>query len=262
MSSARQLGTASLLSTLIGVQLRQLLMQRKTRALAVVQLLPVVGALVYVLFENVDGLTMFSGVAEQLLLPFLVPLAAIFYGGPAIVDEMEGRTLTYLTLRPISKATLFLGKVFAGTLVALLLVLIPTLLLFGICMFQAMDFSESLPVLGRVVGAATLGTVVYSAIFAALGAMFASSLLASILYFVASEMVLATLPVLELLSIRFHLRIVAGFLTSDRLGFLDRMVLDKPLQVEWWVSLMALCLVTAIAWAGGAVVFKEKQYLV
>lgn len=262
MSTTRKLGTMSLLSTLIGVQLRQLLTQRKTRALAIVQLLPVVGGLVYVLFENVDGLTMFSGVAETLLLPFLVPLAAIFYGGPAIVDEMEGRTLTYLTLRPISKATLFVGKVISGMLVSLLLVLVPTLLLFGVCMFQAMDFAESLPVLGRVIGAAACGVVAYNAVFAALGALFASSLLASILYFVGSEMILATLPVLELLSIRYHLRIIAGFLTSDRLGILDRMVLDKPLEVQWWVSLIAVLSLTIVATAAGAAIFKEKQYLV
>jgi ABC-2 type transport system permease protein len=204
MSTARKLGTMSLLSTLISVQLRQLLLQRKTKALAVVQLMPLIGAAVYVIFENIDGLTMFSGVAESLLLPFLVPLAAIFYGGPAVVDEMEGRTLTYLTLRPISKATLFVGKVIAGTIMALAIVLIPMLLLFGLCMFQSMDFAESLPVLGRVLASASCGIIAYSAIFAALGALFASSLLASILYFVAFEMVMATLPVLELLSIGFR----------------------------------------------------------
>lgn len=262
MSAQRKLGMMSLLGTLIGTQLRHLLVQRKTRALALVQLLPVLGALVYVIFENVDGLTMFSGVAESLLLPFLVPLAAIFYGGPAIVDEMEGRTLTYLTLRPISKTTLFVGKFVAGTLMALGIVLIPTALLFGVCMFEAMDFSESLVSFGRVMGAAAAGVVVYNAIFAALGALFASSLLASILYFVGSEMVLATLPVLELLSIRYHLRTLAGFMSSDRLGFLDRMVLDKPLHVEWWVSLLIVGVFAAASVAAGSVIFKEKQYLV
>ena len=55
MSTARKLGTMSLLSTLIGVQLRQLLLQRKTKALAFVQLMPLIGAAVYVIFENIDG---------------------------------------------------------------------------------------------------------------------------------------------------------------------------------------------------------------
>jgi len=136
------------------------------------------------------------------------------------------------------------------------------LLLFGLCMFQSMDFAESLPVLGRVLAAASCGIIAYSAIFAALGALFASSLLASILYFVAFEMVMATLPVLELLSIRFHLRTIAGFTSSDRLGFLDRMVLDQPLHVEWWVSLLIIGVLTALGIAGGSMIFKEKQYLV
>ena len=57
-----------------------------------------------------DGLMLFKDIVSIVSLPFLVPLAALFHGGPAIVDEMEGRTLTYLTLRPIPRPAIFLGK--------------------------------------------------------------------------------------------------------------------------------------------------------
>lgn len=259
MSNARNLSTPHLLLSLISVQLRMNLTARKTRALAVVQMLPVLAALVYVVFESVDGLTMFNGITERVTLTFLVPLAAIFFGGPAIVEEVEGRTLTYLTLRPIPKASIMLGKVIAGSIVACTLTLLPVIGLFAICATQA-DMAEIAPIFGKAAAAVTLGTIAYTAIFAALGAIFASSLLASIIYFVTFEMVLATLPVLELLSIRYYMRTLGGFQATDRMGMLDKLILQEPIIFEWWVGGIVLAAVAAIGIVGGAFTFKERQY--
>ncbi len=259
-SLPRNLSTLSQLQTMIAVQFKLLLMQRKTRALALVEMLPVIGAFIYVIFEDVDGLTMFSGIVESLMFPFLIPLAAIFFGGPAIVDEMEGRTLTYLTLRPINKPALFVGKLLSSMLMAWILVIVPLLLLFVVCMVQSGDIGDSLQSLGQILLAASCGVAAYTAIFAALGAAFASSLLASIIYFVASEMVIASLPVLELLSIRYHLRTAAGFSAADRLGILDRMVLEEPIVFDWWVGALVSLVVALLATGAGAYIFKDRQY--
>lgn len=258
-SPQRNLSTGHLLGALIVAQLKMNLLARKTRALAIVQLLPVIGAFVYVIFESVDGLTMFTGITEKVMLTFLVPLAAIFFGGPTIVDEMEGRTLTYLTLRPLPKPWIFLGKLIAGGTVASLLTTIPVLALFGICATQA-DMAEILPIFAKAAGAVMLGTWVYTAIFAALGAAFSSSLLSSIVYFVVFEMVLATLPILELLSIRYYMRTFGGFSATDRMGFLDSLVLQEPIVFDWWIGGCVLFGVALAAAAGGAFIFKERQY--
>lgn len=259
---ARNLGAVSQLLVLLSTQLRLLAMSRKTRALLAIQLVPVLGAFVYVMFEEVDGLTMFTGIVESIVVPFLVPLAAIFFGGPAIVDEMEGRTLTYLTLRPVGKGTLFVGKALAGTAMAVPLVVLPVLALFGICLWQSSDYGETLQTLPKILGALAVGTATYTAIFATLGAAFASTLLASIVYFVVFEMVIGALPVLELLSMRYHIRGMAGLSATDRLGILDRMVLEEPLVFEWWVGLSIMAAVAVVALAAGTWIFRERQYYV
>lgn len=258
----RNLSMGSQLGTLIVTQIKLLLIARKTRALLAIQLVPVLAAFVYVMFESVDGLTMFTGITESVTIPFLVPIAAMFYGGPAIVDEMEGRTLTFLTLRPVGKGTLFFGKAIAGIAMALPIVLIPLLLLFGICLWQSSDWGMALESLGSMLGAVALGTATYTAIFAALGAAFASGLLASIIYFVLFEMVFGVLPILELLSVRYHIRTTAGINATDRLGILDQMVMDEPLILEWYWGLAVLAVLTAGALAIGAWVFRERQYYV
>lgn len=258
-ATPRKLGAAAMLGTLLGTQVKLLLRQRKTRALFVVQMLPVLAAFVYVWFESVDGLTMFSGIVENITIPLLVPLAAIFFGGPAIVDELEGRTLTYLTLRPIGKGTLFVGKALSAVLVCLPVVLVPLLLLFLLCLWQSPDWGVALQTLGPTTGAIALGTVTYTLIFAALGAAFASGLLVSIVYFLVFEIGFGVLPVLETLAVRFHLR-TAGGLVSDQPGLLDRLVLEEPIVLEWYWGVAILGALAALALGAGAWIFRERQY--
>lgn len=258
-AAPRNLGAGSQLATLLGAQLKLLLMQRKTRAILAVQLLPVIAALVYVVFESVDGLTMFSGIVDNVTIPFLIPLSAIFFGGPAIVEELEGRTLTYLTLRPVGKATLFIGKALAATIVCLPTVLIPLIALFLLCLWQSPDWAVALETLGPTIGAITLGTITYTLLFAALGAVFASGLLVSIVYFLVFEIGFGVLPVLEVLSVRFHIR-TAGSMVSHQAGLLDRLVLDAPIVLAWYYGAAVLAVVAGAALGIGAWVFRERQY--
>ncbi|MBA2664083.1 MAG: ABC transporter permease [Bradymonadaceae bacterium] len=256
----RSISIANQLATLLSCELRRLVFARKTIVLLVVQLLPAIAALVYVLFKDIDGLTMFRSTVEMVTLPFLLPLAALFYGGPTIVDEMEGRTLTYLTLRPVAKPVLFLGKFFAGTLTALVVVLVPLALLFLACLGKSSDLSASLSSFGFIMLAAAMGVITYSAIFALLGVVFATSLLSGIIYFVVVEMVFSLLPLLELLSVRYYLRTTAGFNATDRLGLLDRLILEEPLKFEWWVGVLVAAILAVVAVVLGAFAFRERQY--
>lgn len=255
----RTLGTMVQLRRLVGAQIRMLLLQRKTRAIFIVQMIPVLAALVYVVMESVDGLTMFGSIVDIVTIPLLVPLAAIFFGGPAVVEELEGRTLTYLTLRPVGKGTLFVGKVIAATAVCLPVVLIPMLCLFLLCLWESPDWGMAIQTLGQTTGAIAVGTIAYTAIFAALGAIFASGLLVSIIYFVLFEMVCPMLPILEVLSVRFHIRTI-GEMVSEQAGLLDSFVLDEPIVLDWYMGLAILVVVSLAALGAGAYAFRERQY--
>ncbi len=260
MSTTRTLNPGSQIATIYSTDLRRLLFAKKTLVLLGVQLLPVIFSLIYVFFQDIDGLSMFSETVEGVMFPFLIPLAAVFYGGPALVDEMEGRTLTYLTLRPVPKPALFFGKWLAGTTVAVGLVLVPVLSLLLIVAIASGGLGTSAMTIVQILLATVLGTACYTAIFAALGALVAKSLFAGILYFVVVELIFGLLPVLELLSVRFHMRNAAGFNTSNRLGFLDQLVFNQPLNIEWWLGVVILGLICGIATVAGAVIFSNKQY--
>jgi ABC-type transport system involved in multi-copper enzyme maturation permease subunit len=260
MSTTRTLNPGSQIATIYTTDLRRLIFARKTLVLLCVQLLPVVFALIYVFFKDIDGLAMFSDTVEGVMFPFLIPLAAVFYGGPTLVDEMEGRTLTYLTLRPVAKPALFLGKWLAGATVAVGLVLVPVLSLLAISAIAAGGFGTSFLTIAQILLATVLGTACLTAIFAALGALVAKSLFAGIMYFVLVELIFSFLPVLELLSVRFHMRSIAGFNAESSLGMLDQLIFDEPLVLDWWIGVLILGLFCGVAAAIGATIFNTKQY--
>ncbi len=259
-TSARNFGAMSQLTTLIGVQIRRLLVARKTKALLAIQLLPVLGAFVYVMFESLDGLTMFSKIVNTVTIPFLIPLAALFYGGPAIVDEMEGRTLTFLTLRPISKSILFIGKTIAAIAVAIPAVLVPLTLLFFVCLFQSDDMGQSFENFLQILGGSAMGIMAYTTIFATLGAIFASSILASIIYFVVVEILFSVIPNIMFLTVKNHTKTIAGF--SSEIGFWEAITIGQALPTEWWVSVIFCSAIAVLTATAGSYVFQNRQYYV
>jgi ABC-2 type transport system permease protein len=262
MSEPRSLGAARQWRTLYRIQLLQILRARKSYWMLAAQIVPVLVGLAFAIWSDRDGSVFFRDIVEHITIPFFVPLAALFYGAPSIVDEMEGRTLTYLMLRPIPRPVLYLAKVCAGLTVAVGAVVIPMVLLFVVCVAKSNDFAATLGTLGQLCAAATLGTMAYGSVFAMLGALFATSMLPSILFFVLFEMILGVLPVLELASVRYYVKTMGGLKVGDRLGPLEELILTKPLLFSWWVGLIVLALVTFVASSLGAYIFREKQYYV
>ena len=54
----------------------------------------------------------------------VLPLAALFFATSLVADEVEGRTLTYLITRPLTRPSIFVGK-FAAYLVTTLSLALP-----------------------------------------------------------------------------------------------------------------------------------------
>jgi len=134
--------------------------------------------------------------------------------------------------------------------------------LFLVSLATSDDMGATIGSMGQLSLAAGLGVITYASIFALLGAMFTTSLISGIIYFVVFEMIFAALPVLELLSVRYHLRTIAEFNTSDRLGLLDQLILDKPLVLPLWAGILIVLVLTLGTAAAGAYTFQEKEYRV
>lgn len=242
------------------------LKSRKTLILFLIQFLPALVATLAFFWGDPDGLGIFEGTVERVYLPMMLPLAALFFGGPTIVDEVEAKTITYLTLRPMSRTTLLLGKLASSITLALGVTVIPIVIFFVICAVGGTaPIGDGLPILGSAVGTVAVGAVTYTSIFALLGVIFSSTLLPGIVYYVVFEMILGTIPVIEVLSVKFHLYVVGGFQRSDEEAgairqSLEQMLLDRPMEFDWWVGLAVCGIATAAAVTVAAVLFKDRQF--
>ena len=263
----RQLSSLTLGARLLSLDLRRQAWTRKTLILLAIQLLPAFIAIFTVFGGDSGGVSTFRGTVSSVYLPLLLPLAALFFGGPTIVDEVEDRTITYLMLRPLSRSVLYLSKLATSIILAVGVTIIPILILFAICIMAAPgEFGDGLTVLGSAMASVTVGAIAYTSLFALLGVIFASTLLPGIVYYIVFELILATVPIVEVLSVKFHIYTVGGF---DRRApsedptlreRLEMMLLDQPMDLDWWTGLVAVSLFTFATIAIATVIFRNRQF--
>jgi hypothetical protein len=147
-------------------------------------------------------------VVLEITLRILVLLAAAVHLAPAVAEELDGKTYTYLWSRPVPRWAVVAGKLMA---VAPLLVLGFTLSIAAAFPIAAGgDADALLPALGRLLAAACAGVIAASAVSVGAGALFPRHPLVVVLgYFLVVEQALPFIPVVGNLSIFYHLGAVA-----------------------------------------------------
>ncbi len=143
-----------------------------------------------------------------MMLQIVVPLVALISGSAVVAEEIEDRTITYLFTRPIPRAALLFGRWLATVvLVEALLVLSTFLLLLACERAHARVGPIDAGIRDPLYAAVMLGALVYTGVFAALGAFFRHPMLVGIGYAFAVEGFLANLPGKnQSLTVQFYLR--------------------------------------------------------
>lgn len=156
----------------------------------------------------IGGSTLYGNIVVAYYMGFLVPLSSLFFGVALIAEEAEGGTLPYLFGRPVERHLVFLAK-YAGMSVVLLcgtaLSMVGSYVLanlesgLGFMVRGLDDFAMDLV-------AASLGLLVYGALFALLGLAFKRPLFWGFLIGFGWENMVAWLPgFLKRLTVLFHL---------------------------------------------------------
>jgi ABC-type transport system involved in multi-copper enzyme maturation permease subunit len=164
LASTIAVGRLQLLRTLRGRKLRVAII-----AAAVVILFPAAIALLKEDADTVDVVTKGIDWGFFRLLVFLLPI--LFTSG-AIGEEVEGRTLHFLAMRPVSRAAIALAKYLVGTAFGVVVLWAALLLLhvIGYATEPSM-MVEQIPETARAGGAATLLLMTYSGICLLWGAL-------------------------------------------------------------------------------------------
>ena len=224
-----------------GITLRQLLSRRRTLLLLLLGGVLVVVALVFRLAgEEARALPFTAQLLANLGIAVLMPLVALLFGTGAIGSELEDGTAVYLLAKPIRRSTILLTKLVVASACAILITCGP-MLLAGL--IAAGGLGDGL-VLGFV-GAAAIGSILYSALFVALSLTTARALVFGLGYVLIWEGVLSGLFAgTRTFSIR---QVTLAF--ADLFANVPPDVFDAQLDLATAVVMAAVVLVAATALA-------------
>lgn len=188
----------------------------------------------------------------------VLPLVALFYATALIADEVEGRTLTYLTTRPLTRASVFAGK-FAAYVATTFSLALPA----GVLTFFLLMSAPGLPGVGpavgdlfRDLGVMALTLVVYGASFALLGVLLKRPVIPGLMFLYGWEL-LANLPgYLPRVTLTAWLRSLIHHRPAEEgLAGLFQQVLPVG------QSLAVLIGVTAVFLAAASWIFSNREYV-
>lgn len=201
----------------------------------------------------------FATLMSTAVIHFLVVFVTLFYGSALISDEVEGKTLTYLFVRPIPKPTIMMGKYLALIWISVMLVL-PTIVLSYFILYLRSDlkpFMEDISLLAKDMGIVFLALLAYGSFFALVGACLKHSILAGLIYAFGWEGIVSYLPgFTRKLTITHYIQSI--FPHQDSATAIAMLVGERTDAIE---AVITLVLLAAFFLATASLILREKEYV-
>jgi ABC-2 type transport system permease protein len=237
---------------------------RKTKVFYLLSFLPVVMAFVikfYQIFsgrERFEGIYIFNNIIMVFYLQFLILILALFFGTSVVSEEMEGKTLTYLTTRPVPKSSLILGKYAAYTLLTVLMTVVSVFLSFLVLNINGLLNFPLYKLLLKDLAVLSLGLVCYTAFFTFIGTFMKRSIMFGLVFSFGWENVIQYFPgSTQRFAIVHYLKSLLPTQTSGRFSFLlFRLEATSP-----GMAVFMLLLITAVFLALACLIFSLKEYI-
>jgi hypothetical protein len=242
-----------------------MLWTKRTLVMAVLVAMPVVFAVIYRVVLagkwNVQPVTpgdLYAIFVAVYWIRNVLPLVALFYATALVADEVEGRTLTYLVTRPITRGAIFAGK-FAAYLVTTLCLALPACVLSFFVLLSTRGLSALGPAavdLLRDLAVLALTLLAYGAVFALLGVLLKRPVIPGLVFLYGWEL-LANLPgYLPRLTLTAWLRsLITHRPAQEGLAGLFQQVFPPAQAIPF------LLVVTALFLYGAARIFSTREYV-
>ena len=236
---------------------------KRTRVFILLSLIPVVLMLVMRILEasgsRAPGSSsdFFARVMLSLYFQLLIPVLALFFGSTIVNEELDNKTLVYLTTVPVRRRTVLLGKYLAAFLLAVLLIGCGFLLCFLAASLTRLGDPSAWEELGIFLGTSLLALFCYSALFTALGAFMKKSILIGLFFVLGWESVVQYFPgVTQKFTIIHWIKSLLPVPPGEG-GFLIFQLQPSPPLESVLVLLVAGLLFLALA----VFIFERKEYI-
>jgi ABC-2 type transport system permease protein len=233
----------------------------KLRLFVLLGLLPVaLAVLVRIVFagRSDEVMSVFQDILMVYDLQFLVVILALFYGTSVVSEEVEGRTLPYLTTRPLAKSGIVLGKFAAYTALTGLIVLTSLTASYLIMNGPRLGTPQAWTALLRYGAVLGLGLAAYLALFTFLGAVLKKSILIGLAFGFGWETVLQYFPgSTQKFSVVHYLKSLLPYRSPGKYSILTFRLEPTPPAT----AILSLVLVAAVFLGLACLVFSRKEYL-
>lgn len=237
---------------------------RRTKVFYLVSFVPVIMAMVvkfaqvFSSHRPIEGLAIFSNMIMVFYLQFLILILAIFFGTSVCSEEVEGKTLTYLTTRPVSKTAIILGKYAAYALLTILMTAVGLLICFLILNVEhLLDFSLYRILLRDAVVLA-FGLICYMSLFTFVGTFLRRSILFGLIFSFGWENVIQYFPgSTQHFAIVHYLKSLLPSPSGGRFSFLLFRLEPTPVGM----AILMLFLMTSVFLFLAALFFSKKEYI-
>ncbi len=201
----------------------------------------------------------FASLMSTAVIHFLVVFVTLFYGTALISEEVDGKTLTYLLVRPIPKPTIMVGKFLALAWISALLVL-PTVFFSYAILYLGGDLGpllEDAGVLGKDIGTIMLALMAYGSLFSLLGAWLKHPIITGLVYAFGWEGIISYLPgFTRKLTITHYVQSI--FPHEDTGTAIAMMIGERSGTLE---SIVTLVLLSGFFLATASLILREKEYV-
>jgi ABC-2 type transport system permease protein len=234
---------------------------RKMKVFLLLSLLPVaLSIMVRILLpgRSSDVTSVFQDILMVYDIQFLAVILTLFYGTSVCSEEIEGKTLPYLTTRPLAKPGIMVGKYAAYSLLTSLMVLVSLIASFLIMNASRMGELASWGTLFRYAGVLVLGLAAYMALFTFLGTLLKKSVLVGLAFGFGWETAIQFFPgSTQRFSIVHYLKSLLPNYSSGKYSILTFRLEPTPA----FESILILALVTAVFLGLACLVFSLKEYM-
>ncbi len=222
-----------MIGALFMLALRQAAAPRRAVFLALVALLPLGLAALIRALANSDGGQLIGGVLEGLIVSIVLPLVVMVLATSAFGNEVEDRTLSLLTTKPVPRWSIVLAKLAATIIVA------APLLIAVSAVVTMMDPDGG----GRAAAVAAagmlVGVVTYASAFTWAGLLTTRALGFALIYVLLWEAIITSfLEGARYLSVRSY--------THGTMHGLDETTFSETLAIDLQAALIGSALVTAL----------------
>ena len=240
------------------------LRSKRTKLFFSFSLIPVVILIIVKIYEilhpenKISTLNLFSDVGLTFYFQLFIQLLSLFYGSSVISDEIENKTLVYLTTSPISKSSILIGKFIANFIISAIIILVGLFISYLITNFNSFLELKYIEEILTFCGVALLAILAYFSLFTLIGSFLKKSVLIGIVFLFGWESIVQFLPgSTQKLTISHFVKSLLPNSLSRKGGFL----IFKLQPSSTAESVMVLFFLSLLFLTLSVIIFYKKEYI-